>query len=139
MQYQFKTKQILFVSLFLILGITAFAQPLVPITVTGFNHDVVAESGTSSLTTTTSALDGVTVSNKVMYTNTFRTINGFAGGGIPDNGIIPEPGGGNFTLASYTSSNALIVPRSQTASFTLPAPQKYNILRVLAFSTEGAS
>ena len=38
--------------LFLLQG-NIFSQPFVPVPVTGFNHDVVAESGTSSLTTTT--------------------------------------------------------------------------------------
>src|SRR6266404_2609903 len=62
----------------------------IPVPITGFNHDVVAESGTSSLTTTTICLDGVTQSNKVMYNVTFRNANAFEGGGIPDNDTISD-------------------------------------------------
>lgn len=81
----FKQFAIIYFCLILI-PVIGFAQPIVPVTLTGYNHDVIAETGTSSLTTTTSALDGVTVSNKVMYTLAFRTANGFTGGGIPNNG-----------------------------------------------------
>ena len=62
---------------FLLLPVTIIAQLYTPVTITGFNHDVVAETGTSSLTTTTSALDGVAQSNKVMYTVSFGINNHF--------------------------------------------------------------
>jgi gliding motility-associated-like protein len=115
-----------------------FSQSFTPVAVTGFNHDVIAESGTSSLTTTTIPLDGVTVSNKVMYNVTFRTTNGFGGGGIPDNGTIADAAG-SYQLAPYTGSNALLLQRTQTGDLTLTTPAKFNSVRVLCFSTEGVS
>lgn len=115
-----------------------FAQLFNPVPLTGFNHDVVAETGTSSLTTTTSALDGVTVSNKVMYTAAFRLLNLFDGGGIPDNGTITDAAG-TYQLAPYNSSNALIVQRSQNADLSLITPAKFTVIRVLCFATEGTS
>lgn len=115
-----------------------FSQPFVPVTVTGFNHDVVAESGTSSLTTTTIPLDGPAASNKVMYTAAFRTANGFGGGGIPDNGIITDAAG-TYQLRPYNGTNALLLQRTQTGELTLATPAKFGSLRVLAFSTEGTS
>lgn len=123
--------------LYLLNPLKGFAQ-FSPITITGFNQDVVAESGTSSLTTTTIPLDGVTVSNKVMYTQTFRTLNSFGGGGIPDNGIIIS-GADNYQLAPYTSENAFVIPRSQNADVNLSSASKYSAIRILAFSTEGSS
>jgi gliding motility-associated-like protein len=114
------------------------AQPFTPVTVTGFNQDVVAETGTSSLTTTTMALDGTTQSNKVMYTLQFRANMGFTGGGIPNNGTITN-GADTYQMAAYNGSNALIVQRNQNADLTLAAPASYNTIRVLCFSTEGAS
>lgn len=126
-----------FLSFFFIQG-SIYSQLYTPVTITGFNHDVIAESGTSSLTTTTIPLDGVTVSNKVMYTNTFRITNGFAGGGIPDNGTITDAAG-SYQLAAYTGSNALLLQRTQTGDLTLGTPAKFNALRVLCFSTEGTS
>ena len=119
------------------LPITGFSQ-FSPVVISGFNHDVVAETGTSSLTTTTASLDGVTVSNKVMYTQTFRTTNAFGGGGLPDNGSITS-GADNYQLAAYTSYNALMIPRSQNGDININPPSKYNAIRVLAFSTEGSS
>lgn len=117
---------------------TVIAQPFTPITVTGFNHDVVAESGTSSLTTTTIALDAVPASNRVMYTNTFRITNGFGGGGLPDNGLITNAGD-SYQLAAYTGNNALLLQRTQSGDLNLATPAKFSTIRVLAFTTEGTS
>lgn len=114
------------------------SQTFTPVPVTGFNHDVIAESGTSSLTTTTIPLDGVTVSNKVMYSVAFRTANGFSGGGIPDNGTIVN-GTSTYQLAAYNANNALLLQRTQTGDLTLTTPAKFAFLRVLCFTTEGSS
>ena len=130
-------KIILGTILFAIFSCNAFAQYF-PVVIGGFNNDVIAESGTSSLTTTTSALDGVTVSNKVMYTETFRTLNAFGGGGIPDNGVIADASGA-YQLADYTANNALIVPRSQNGDLTITTPAQYDHIRLLCFTTEGTS
>ena len=132
-----KNCSLLLLFLFLIQG-NIFSQSFVPVTVSGFNHDVVAESGTSSLTTTTISLDGPAVSNKVMYTTAFRTANGFGGGGIPDNGTITDAAG-SYQLRPYTGTNALLLQRTQTGDLTLTTPAKFGSLRVLAFSTEGTS
>lgn len=114
------------------------AQNYSPIVITGFNQDVIAETGTSSLTTTTMALDGIIVSNKVIYSNAFRIANGFAGGGVADNGTIVN-GTSTYQLAAYSANNALLLPRSQSGDLTLPTPAKYAALRLLAFSTEASS
>ena len=124
-------------AMFLCYG-SSFGQSFTPVTVTGFNHDVIAESGTSSLTTTTIPLDGVTVSNKVMYSVAFRTANGFGGGGIADNGLVTDAAG-SYQLAPYTGNNALLLQRTQAGDLTLTTPAKFSALRVLCFSTEGVS
>lgn len=113
-----------------------FAQ-LTPIAVTGFNQDAVAEGPPNSLATTTLQVDGGS-SNKVMYTQAFRTFAGIGGGGIPDNGTINH-GTDVYQLAPYTGNNALYIYRNETFSLTLTAPASYARVRVLAFSTEGAS
>ena len=120
------------------LPVSSYAQTYSPVAVTGFNQDVVAESGNSSLTTTTVSLDGVTVSNKVIYSMTFRTLNGIGGGGIPDNGSIVS-GTSTYQLAAYDGNNAFVIPRNQTATMTLATPVKFTSLRLLCFSTEGTS
>lgn len=122
----------------LLITTVSFGQPFVPVTVTGFNHDVVAETGTSSLTTTTIALDAVPASNRVMYTNTFRINNAFGGGGLPDNGIITDASG-SYQLNSYAANNALLLQRAQSGDLSLATPAKFSTIRVLGFTTEGTS
>ena len=121
---------------FLCLPAGLLAQLFTPVPLLGFNQDVVAETGTSSLTTTTSALDGVAQSNKVMYNITFKTTNNFGGGGIPDNGTITDAAG-SYQLAPYNVNNVLIVQRSQNADLTLVTPAPFSIIRILCFATEG--
>lgn len=131
-------KRISCILLLLIIHENVFSQLYTPVPVTGFNHDVIAEAGTSSLTTTTIPLDGVTVSNKVMYSVAFRTANGFSGGGIADNGTVTDAAG-TYQLAPYTGNNALLLQRTQTGTLTLNTPAKYTFMRVLCFTTEGSS
>ncbi len=133
-----KLKRIVCILLLFLFHGNIFSQPFLPIAVTGFNHDVIAESGTSSLTNTTVSLDGVTVSNKVMYSVAFKTANGFGGGGIADNGTITGAFG-TYQLAPYTGNNALLLQRTQTGDLTLATPAKYSSVRVLCFTTEGSS
>ena len=124
--------------LILSIPLVSKSQTFTPVSVTGFNQDVIAESGTSSLTTTTTALDAVPASNHVMYSAAFRTANGFGGGGIPDNGTIVN-GTSTYQLANYNGNNALLLPRSQSGTLTLVTPAQFSALRVLCFSTEGPS
>ena len=109
-----------------------------PIGISGFNHDVIAEAGNNSIATTTIPLDGVTVSNKVMYNVTFRDLNGFGGGALPDNGFISNSSG-TYQLAAYTSNNVLLLQRGQNGDIAINSPQKYSAIRIAAFSTEGSS
>jgi gliding motility-associated-like protein len=134
-----KTKKglpVLLISFFLF--VINVSGQFTPVTITGFNHDVVAESGTSSLTTTTISLDGVTQSNKVMYTVAFKTTNGFGGGGIPDNGIITDAAG-SYQLAPYTGNNVLLLQRGQNGDLNIATPAKFTTIRILCFATEGVS
>lgn len=117
----------------LFIQLNAFGQ-YTPVTVTGFNEDVIAEGGPSSLSTTSNYVDAAT-SNKVMYSNAFRTFAGISGGGLPDNGVITN-GGMTFQLAAYTNNNALFVFRNQTGSLDLAAPTSFAKLRILCFATE---
>jgi gliding motility-associated-like protein len=118
-------------------SLTSTAQFL-PVPLGGFNHDVVAETGNSSLTTTTVAMDGVPASNNVMYTLGFASANAFGGGGLPDNGLIADAAG-SYQMASYTGNNALIVPRNQNGDLNLNTPASFSKIRLLCLSTEGSA
>jgi gliding motility-associated-like protein len=132
------SKFILYISVFQVACISTFSQLFAPVSITGFNQDVIAESGTSSLTTTTMALDAAIASNKVMYSATFRTNLAFGGGGLADNGLITDAAG-TYQLAGYNGNNALLVQRGSNADITLASPEKYSVIRLLCFSTEGSS
>ena len=122
---------------FVFVSLTSSAQFL-PVPLGGFNHDVIAESGNSSLTTTTVAMDGVPASNNVMYTLGFASANAFGGGGLPDNGVIADAAG-NYQMASYTGNNALIIPRNQNGDLSLNTPTSFSKIRLLCLTTEGSS
>jgi len=123
--------------IFSLLALPAYSQ-YNPIDISGFNQDVVADAGNNALATTTISLDGVTVSNKVMYSVVFRDQNFFGGGALPTNGSIINASG-NYQLAPYNSNNALLLPRSQSGDIIINTPSKYTAIRIAAFSTEGPS
>ncbi len=110
----------------------------VPVNVTGFNQDGIAEGGTSSLTNTTMSLDAFPASNKVMYTQNFRTSAGLGGGGIPNNGTITDAAG-TYQLAANDANNVLLLQRNQNADLTLLTPASFSTIRILGFTTEGSS
>src|SRR5260221_287922 len=139
----------------LCLGLTAasnyaLAQPaFTALAATGYNQDVIAESGNGALSATTSPVDG---SNNVLYSKNFATVNNLQQyswvpmGGLPDNGKV-STGRYNFQLASYSGNNALLltdltgsVPGAvKSGTLTLTTPTVFTWLSVLAFSTEGSS
>src|SRR4051812_38058806 len=112
------------------------AQTYTPITVTGFTHDVVAETYPNALAATDTVLDG---SAYVMYSQAFATAGGFAGG-LPNSGLISDAGNvRQFQLRPYNANNALFVLRNGVNGLTLATPATYQKLSVLAFATEGNS
>ena len=123
---------------FLLFTMGSVSAQFTPIAIAGFNQDVVAESGSSSLATTTMPLDGVNVSNKVLYAVSFRDLNGFGGGALPDNGFITNSSG-TYQLHAYTENNALLLQRGQSGNILINNPAQFSKLRLAAFSTEGAS
>ena len=108
-----------------------------PIGLGGFNQDVVAESGSSSLATTTSELDAISPSNSVVYSTAFASANGLTAG-LPATGTIVS-GADSYQLAPYNGNNVLFVRRSQSADLSVTTPASYAKIRLLAFSTEMSS
>jgi gliding motility-associated-like protein len=122
-------------------GYELCAQTYVPVAVTGFNNDVVAESGGNAAALTTTVLD---LSNYIIYSAAFAAANGLSGG-LPDNGAIVN-GARTYQLQPYNVNNALFLSANgavantvAAGTLTLAAPANYSRLSLLLFSTEGAT
>lgn len=119
-----------------------FAQTFVPITVSGFNADIVAEAGNSALAATSTVIDG---SNHVIHTTAFATANGVSGGITPTGNFVS--GTKTWQMAAFNANNALYmavpsnaVPNTVgTGTLTLTTPAIYSKLSLLAFATEGTA
>jgi hypothetical protein len=108
-------------ALFILLSLwaTSMLAQFTPVTITGFNHDIVAESGTSSLAVTSTQIDGpsVTASNNVLYSAGFAATNSISAGGLPDAGVLSSTTAGSYALAAYTVASRvrfLFKPRPPT-------------------------
>jgi gliding motility-associated-like protein len=120
------------------------AQTFVPIPVTGFKQDIIADTGTNPVIVTTTIIDGQNVSDHVLYTKGFATRNSLAGG-IVDNGTVVS-GSRTYQFQPFDKPNAVYmsrngaVPNSVAAdTFTLITPARYSWVSLMTFSTEGAS
>jgi len=140
----------------LLMGAPAMAQSsnsYRPLTVTGFNEDLIANGSGGShraLATTSTRFDSDT-SWKVMYSKDFVGDYGAAPYGLPNSGIITSVANTNivYQLASYSASNSVLLRHSSdttgggATNGTLvidAADQKpYAKLAILATSAEGSS
>ena len=111
-----------------------------PVTITGFNHDVIAEgTGTSSLSITTREMDAITPSNFVMCTKQFATANNITPVniyGLPDNGTLIS-GNKTYQFASFTGNNALYLFPGDSGKLKLATPARYTSISLLVLATEG--
>ena len=120
---------------------TALAQDFLPVPILGFNHDVVAEGGNSSLVTTTLEMDAITPSNNVLCTRNFANEIDFTPPdvyGLPDDGTL-STAGRSYQLAPYDGPNALYLFAGDSGTLTLPDPTRFTDLTLLGLSTEGQS
>ncbi len=119
----------------------AFSQ-LTPITVTGFNQDVVAEgTGSNPVTVTSTGFDGSTATASIFYNVQFQLANSgvITGGGLPNNGTIVN-GADTWQLQAYNGNNCLLFPAqtsSSSLSFTLTSPASYSEIALLSTAGSG--
>ena len=125
--------------LFLLFAFGAKAQPYLPIPVTGFNEDVVAETGTSALATTTREMDAESISNYVLCTKGFALQNSFTPPniyGLPDSGLLVSPTR-TFQMGPFNAGNAVYLFPSDTGNLNLVNPSRFTNLSLLTLATEG--
>ena len=129
----------------LLIACTLQAQTYLPVKVTGFNQDVVAETGTNVATATSSMIDGnKNITNHVMYSTAFARANSLQGG-IDSSGTIVS-GTHTWQMESFAGKNALYLSLQanidstlSAGNLTLSTPAYYSRLSLLLFSTEGNS
>ncbi len=103
-----------------------------PVTVTGWNADVIAEAKTAA-THTTGTLDN---QGWVLYTSAVQAKGAVAG----DDGIVTTAKGTKFQLADYTANNALVMKTAyKENTLTLTEPQNCEELYFLMISANGRS
>lgn len=120
----------------------AFGQTYEPVSVTGFNHDVVADgTGGSSLSTTTKEMDATPISNNVFCTKEFAEANNFQPPGIyglPNNGLLQSVNR-TYQMAPFDQNNALYLLTTESADLVLDTPARFTNLSMLGLSTENSS
>jgi Fibronectin type III domain/Receptor L domain len=144
--------KIISLSILLVVGIftnNLFAQTFVPVNVTGFNHDIIAEGAggmNRAEATTTITFDQVRlVGDNVMYSKDFRGNNNPSSPppfGLPDNRIINSLNliGANYLLGPYSQNNALVLKTNgESGTLVLETPGVFSRIAFLGASAEGVS
>lgn len=143
----------MFMSLFLIASplnhyVYAAESQFQPITVTGFNADLIADNtdGNSASTSTSVSFDAYTYgANNVMYSVEFRGPQNTSSAppyGLPSDRVInsSQNSGVSYKLAAYNTDNALFLTnQNETGTLTLETSGAYEKIIVLASSASGAS
>ena len=134
------------ISFYFFVTTTSMSQVFMPLSVQGYNHDVIAEgSGHSTLVNTSMAMDVIVPSNYVICTKQFANANGLpAGYGIPDNGVIATKRNRfNLVMADGRGeslrNNTLFVRKGQTGELKLVTPVRLSMLSILGLATEGTA
>jgi hypothetical protein len=127
------------------LGLAPAAKAYTPVTVTGFNADVIAD-GTATSASAASTTIGVDEGNYVFMAQSFNP-NGTSY--LPNNGLITSAvattSGLTYQLAPYTGNNSLRMPATSpgtgvgTGTVTLTTPQAAGEIYLLTTSGSGAS
>lgn len=107
----------------------------VPVVVTGFNADVVADVAGNANGSTNADYDGV---NYVFMSSTFNTAGpSFIPNGGLINSVVASTPGLTYQLQSYTANNSLRMPGASTGTLTFTTPQSAQTVFVLGSTGSG--
>jgi hypothetical protein len=116
---------------------------LVPVAVTGYNADVVANGTGAATASTTDDVDGGAVNNRfnLMAPNFVSPTGATPTSFLPATGLINSVAmpGLSFQLAPYTANNSLRINGVGTGTLAFPTPQAATDVYLLAMSGNGAS
>lgn len=120
----------------------AGAQDFRPVSVSGFNEDVVAEGGASgSLISTSREMDAVFPSNNVLCTRDFASQFDFQPPdvyGLPEAGLLEAPGR-RYRFAPWEENNSLYLFPGDSGVLALDTPARFSDISLLMLATEGSS
>lgn len=132
-----------------VFSLASYAQTYVPVAVTGFNHDLIANGAggeNRAEATTTITFDNLNVGGaNVMYSTDFRGNNNPNDAppfGLPNNGSISSENlpGAVYQLASYDGNNALVLKNGgDSGTLILGTPGVFSSIAFLGSSAEGSS
>jgi hypothetical protein len=128
----------------LVLGSASLAQAAyVPVALTGFTSDVVANGTGTAISSTTDDVDGGTVNNRFcfMAPNFVNPTGATPTTSLPASGLINSmaTSGLAFQLAPYTGNNSLRINGIGTGSLAFATPRPAQDVYLLAVSGNGAS
>jgi hypothetical protein len=118
----------------LILAASAPAQVYIPIPVTGYTQDVIADAvGTAGNTTTAAVDQGVgSAANNVFFEQGYIGGTGSAGNGLPSDGAIVTSANRSYQLGPISGNNSLRITNSaRFGTLTLAAPAREAALSLL--------
>lgn len=122
---------------------TTQAKDFVPVVLSGFNEDIIAEgTGGNSEAVTSVTFDLPDAGGThVMYSKEFRYGTGTGDDGVPNDGIISSESntGINYQLEDFDGNNVLLLLDDDSKELTLTKPDVYNKLSILAASANAAS
>ncbi len=121
------------ICLALCLGFFISKAQYVPIAVTGYDVDAVAEN-TTAAAFTSAGLDG---GQYILFNTTYAAMFSPASTGLPNNGTIVN-GLDTYQMAPYNQNNFLLLAPGIGDSIVFTNPAAYNGLSIMNFGTDGA-
>jgi len=134
---QMKQRALLIVPAFCLLAASAVAATnMTPVTVTGFNRDVVVEDTATGPPYTTYATEFNQGEGTAYYE---KGLPGYTNG-LPVSGALTNSANGTvFQFQPYTAANVVDITNDLTGTLSLPAPARYSLISILANSGNGTS
>jgi hypothetical protein len=122
----------------LLVAAPAAAQVYVPIPVTGYTDDVIADAVGVSSATTTAAFDFDSGVGRVLFEQGYQT--GGSANGLSSNGLIVTSPSRVYQLGPITGNNSLRITQSRpTGTLTLVTPVRDAALSILLADGDGRS
>ncbi len=127
-------KKLLFMASALLAGFTGFAQTYTPVTVTGFNADIVANGTGNSNLSTNSAVDSPADNYCFVAQDFINSSNQAPTTFLPTNRIVNSAAlpGLPFQLEPYSGNNSLKIAGGSSGTLTLSSPISASQVCVLA-------